>query len=92
MRRAADVIEDLCGAGAGRLRRDDPLVVAALGGALRKALWRTQGCRWTRASDGIVREGLRERRKELAAENPAQGPHREEETGVSGEPALAVTR
>src|SRR5262245_59740192 len=81
MRRAADIVQDLRRAGKGRLGVDDPLVRGELIAKLGKAL---------REEHGAGGACLSQHRAELAAKDGAQGPHREEEAGLSLDPALPV--
>ena len=81
MRIAADIVQDLRRAGKGRLGVDDPLVSVELIAKLCKAL---------REEHGAGGACLGQRRAELAAKDGAQGPHREEEAGISLDPALPV--
>ena len=81
MRIAADIVQDLRRAGKGRLGVDDPLVSVELIAQLCTAL---------REEHGTGGACLGQRRAELAAKDGAQGPHREEEAGISRDPALPV--
>jgi hypothetical protein len=81
MRRAADRVQDRRRAGKGRLGVDDPLVRVELIAQLGKAL---------REEHGAGGACLGQRRAALAAKDGAQGPHREEEAGISRAPALPV--
>ena len=90
MRIAADIVQDVCRTGKGRLGVDDPLFGIELIAKLCKALRDSQ--RW-----GALREGhgaggacLGQRRAELAAKDGAQGPHRKEEAGISLDPSRTV--
>ena len=82
MRIAADIVQDLRRAGKGRLGVDDPLVSVELIAKLCKAL--------REEHHGAGGACLGQRRAELAAKDGAQGPHREEEAGISLDPALPV--
>src|SRR5919199_1180579 len=81
MRIAADIVQDLRWAGKGRLGVDDPLVSVELIAKL---------CKVLREEHGAGGACLDQRRAELAAKDGAQGPHREEEAGISRDPALPV--
>jgi hypothetical protein len=81
MRIAADIVQDVRRASKGCLGVDDPLfgieLIVKLGKALREGHGAGGAC-------------LGQRRAELAAKDGAQGPHRQEEAGISLDPALPV--
>ena len=81
MRIAADIVQDVRRAGKGRLGVDDPLVSIELIAKL---------CKARREEHGAGGACLGQRRAERATKDGAQGPYREEETGISRAPALPV--
>jgi hypothetical protein len=81
MRIAADIVQDVCRAGKGRLGVDDPLLGIELIPQLGKAL---------REGYGAGGTCLGQCRVELAAEDRASGPHRKEEARIGIDPALPV--
>ena len=87
---AAEVVEDLLGAGEGPLGVDDPLDLAeGLEGA-------GEGSGVVERGEGVVElepagaEGLLEQFEEETAEQAGQDPDGDEEAGAAGDPAVAV--
>ena len=87
---AAEVVEDLVGAGEGALGVDDPLGLAE---GLEVA---GEGVGIVESGEGVAElepagaEGLLEQFEEEAAEQAGEDPDGEEETGAAGDPAVTV--
>ena len=90
VRVAAEVVEDLFGAGEGSLRIDDPLGLAGRAEVLGEARWVAERLQPAGEVELSGLECVLQRREEHPPEVAGQDPNRQEEPGAAGNPGAPV--
>jgi len=89
---ASQVVEDVFGSAEGRLGIDDPVLGKELSEESLEACGCCEFLERTMELDLALEQKLLERGRELAAEDAAENPDRQEEAGRGGDPSGAVKR